>query len=266
MPHGLPLSQPRSRGQVTEFLPVETRLRVEIQPQPDDTTCGPTCLDAIYRYYGDPLPLEQVIAEVPNFEEGGTLAVWLGSHALRRGYTAKLFTYNLQMFDPTWFAHDAPDLAERLATQADAKDSAKLQLATQGYLEFLELGGEVRFQDLTKALIRKYLDRSIPILTGLSSTYLYSSSREIGEQNVLDDIRGEPAGHFVVLCGYERDSRQVLVADPYSSNPHSDLHLYQINIDRVICAILLGIVTYDANLLIIEPTRHGSHAHVDRRQ
>ena len=32
-----------------------------------------------------------------------TLAVLLGCHALRRGYEATIYTFNLQVFDPTWF-------------------------------------------------------------------------------------------------------------------------------------------------------------------
>ena len=35
---------------------------------------------------------------------------------------------------------------------------------------FLDLGGEVRCQDLTRNIIRRYLNRAIPILTGLSAT------------------------------------------------------------------------------------------------
>jgi len=42
---------------------METKLRVEILPQPDDFTCGPTCLHALYRYFGENLRLEQVIGE-----------------------------------------------------------------------------------------------------------------------------------------------------------------------------------------------------------
>lgn len=245
---------------------METRLRVDILPQPDDFTCGPTCLDSIYRYYGDELPLEQVISEVRNLEEGGTLAVLLACHALKRGYTAKIFTYNLQMFDPTWFQPGGPDLSERLRAQAAYKRSRKLKFATEAYLEFLELGGQVRYEDLTTGLIRKYLKRSVPILTGLSATYLHATAREYGPNSDPDDVRGEPAGHFVVLCGYEAESREVLVADPLSSNPLAPAsHEYSVHIERVICAILLGIVTYDANLLIIEPRKHGRHAHADRR-
>lgn len=61
-------------------------LHLEILPQPDDTTCGPTCLHAVYSYFGDALDLSTVIGEVQTLEEGGTLAVLLGLHALRRGY------------------------------------------------------------------------------------------------------------------------------------------------------------------------------------
>ncbi len=249
---------------------METKLGVEILPQPDDFTCGPTCLHALYRYFGDDLPLEQVIAEVPVLENGGTLDVLLANHALTRGYSARIFTYNVQMFDPTWFSREGVDLAERLRLQLEHKDSERLRIATEAYLLFLRRGGELRFEELTTALVRKYLSRSIPILTGLSATYLYGNSREYGPDGKPDDIRGKPAGHFVVLCGYDKETREVLVADPLRKNPLFQTAQYMISIDRVICAILLGILTYDANLLIIEP-RHkpkpqGTRADSHRRQ
>jgi hypothetical protein len=248
---------------------METRLHLDMLPQPDGTTCGPTCLHAVYRYYGDDIPLEQVIAEVPSLEGGGTLAALLACHALRRGYNATIYTYNLQMFDPTWFAPGGPDLRERLEAQMQSKDVQKLHTATHAYLEFLDRGGQVRFEDLTTGLVRKYLNKSIPILTGLSATYLYRSPRESGPHSECDDVCGEPSGHFVVLCGYDREERNVLVADPLLPNPVSESQQYVVNIDRLICAILLGILTYDANLLIIEPRKErqgGKHADSHRRQ
>ena len=82
---------------------MDHRLQLEILPQPNDTTCGPTCLHAVYRYLGEELPLHQVIAETQALQEGGTLAVMLGCHALRRGFDVAIDTFNLQVFDPTWF-------------------------------------------------------------------------------------------------------------------------------------------------------------------
>lgn len=237
------------------------RLQLQILPQPDLTTCGPTCLHAVYQYYGDDITLPQVIAEIPQLDEGGTLAVVLGCHALRRGYAATIYTFNLQVFDPTWFAKQASSLRNKLRLQMEARTSAKLRVATRSYLEFLDGGGTVRMHDLTSDLIRRYLNRSVPILTGLSATYLYQEPREIGLQCEYDDIRGEPSGHFVVLSGYDRQRREVIVADPLSPNPVADVHQhYHVGIDRVKCAILLGIMTYDANLLIIQPKREGKDA------
>ena len=221
-------------------------------PQPDDTTCGPTCLHAVYRYHGTEVPLAEVIQAVPRLETGGTLGVLLGCDALRRGYAVSLFTYNLQVFDPTWFGPRPVDLVAKLRAQAKVKTSQKLRLACEAYVEFLQLGGRVRFEVLSGSLIRRYLNRDLPILTGLSSTYLYGTMREYGPEDDEDDVRGTPAGHFVVLSGYDRKARMVQIADPLESNPHSPTRRYAINIDRVLNAILLGVLTYDANLLVLE--------------
>lgn len=238
----------------------EHRLRLDILPQPDDSTCGPTCLHAVYDFYGDRLPLGDLISEVGQLENGGTLAVCLGCHALKRGYRARIYTYNLQVFDPTWFVQPGVDVRSKLLAQRDAKDSTRLHTATDAYVEFLDLGGELRMEVLTVGLIRKWLKRRVPVLTGLSSTFLYGEARETplvspqpGRTSAPDDVRGYPCGHFVVLCGYDAERRTVLVADPLDSNPIAGDRQYAVDIDRVFAAIMLGIVTFDANLLLIQP-------------
>src|SRR3990172_12672308 len=114
---------------------MKSGLELEILPQPDDSTCGPTCLHAVYLYFGDRIPLQQVVDEVEPLVTGGTLAVNLACHALHRGYAATVYTYNLRVFDPTWFARPNVDLAERLRAQAAAKQDEELRAATDGYLE-----------------------------------------------------------------------------------------------------------------------------------
>ena len=93
------------------------------------------------------------------------------------------------------------------------------------------------------------------MITGLSATYLYRAVRDIPETNADDDVRGEPVGHFVVLTGYRRDAREILIADPLEANPLVRSRYYAVQVQRLIGAILLGVMTYDANLLIIEPKR-----------
>lgn len=120
------------------------RLPVKILPQMDETTCGPTCLHAIYNYWGKSEALENVIARTRKLESGsGTLAVFLACDALRNGFQATIYTYNLMVFDPTWFVAGV-DIAERLRQQREVKMDPKLRHATEGYLEFLSLGGRLR--------------------------------------------------------------------------------------------------------------------------
>jgi hypothetical protein len=124
-------------------------------------------------------------------------------------------------------------------------------------------------EDENRGLIRKYLKRSIPILTGLSATWLYRASREFGPKCDPDDIRGLPVGHFVVLTGYHAETREVLIADPLMPNPLAPGHHYLVDIERVLASILLGVLTYDATLLIIEPRRERKgrrRVDPDRRQ
>jgi hypothetical protein len=229
-------------------------LTLDILPQPDDTTCGPTCLHAVYGFYGDTLDLHRVISEVTPLASGGTLGVFLGIHALRRGYAATLHTYNLEIFDPTWFESDDVDLAGLLAEQVKVKSGTRLLEATPAYLDFLALGGRIRFEELSPGLIRRRLSNGRPILTGLSATYLYGCARELDEDGRLryDSVRGEPTGHFVVVHGYDAETDSVLLADPLFENAFGS-HNYRVDVLRLMGAILLGVLTYDGNLLVLEP-------------
>jgi hypothetical protein len=187
---------------------------------------------------------------------GGTLAVMLGHHALERGYHARLFTFNLTVFDPTWFKPEpVKDLADRLMrqTEAKAKSDPKLGIATQAYLRFLELGGEIRFDDLSSRLLTAQLRHGRPVLVGLSSTYLYRSAREFGPNDDPDDINGLPTGHFVVVCGYDPSRRVARVADPLHDDTGVRGQIYEVPMGRLVASIMLGVLTYDANLLIVWP-------------
>jgi hypothetical protein len=236
---------------------VPAELKLEILAQPNDETCGPTCLHAVYRYLGDAVPLDQVIEEVRRLGTGGTLAAYLGLHALERGHHATIYTYNLGLFDPTWFLEPEADLGDRLRAQARSKTAPELQAATRAYLDFLAAGGVVRHEELRPDLIRRYLARGLPMMSGLSATYLYGAARERydGEEAVEDSVLGLPTGHFVVLHGYEPDSDSVLVADPYHENPLLAGPNYRVGIMRLLGAIMLGVLTYDGNLLVIDPER-----------
>lgn len=246
---------------------MKTEIKLDIQAQPDDETCGATCLHALYRFYGvGDASLERLIKEIGRLASGGTLAEILAVNALRRGFDATIYTYHLQMFDPTWFAddgevHDGENVILRLKAQLKHKKSHKrLARATRAFEQFIQLGGKLKLEDLTPRLLTRYLAEGVPIITGLSSTFLYRTAREVSPSNVSDDVRGEPQGHFVMLVGYDSERREVLIADPLDQNPPFYTSKYRLDIDRLVNAILLGVFTHDANLLIITPRPAGAPA------
>jgi hypothetical protein len=233
---------------------MKKRIQLDIMRQPDDVSCGATCLHSIYRYHNDKVELDDVIRDVEQLEEGGTLGVFLGIHALKRGYRVTLYSYNLQVFDPTWRGLGREELIDRLQQQSAVKHQRKLKVASRAYIEFMQMGGLIRFAELSPKLLRRHLNGNVPMLAGLSSTYLYQTAREYGPRGDYDDVRGVPGGHFVVLCGYDSSNRDILVADPYQPNLAKERY-YEVGVNRLICSILLGVLTYDSNLLVVAPPR-----------
>ena len=252
-----PIAEDRSlgAGRVAHHLDVERIL------QPDDVSCGPTCLRKVYGFYGDPASLEDVLGALERNEDGGTLAVFLGIAALKRGYGARIYSYDLRIFDPTWFGLPPSGLTEKIFARFPYLSDEKRLRAAGAYIRFLEMGGDLAFDELTTTLLKSIIDRGHPVLAGLSATYLYRFARERwddpAKKHVDDDIRGEPTGHFVVISGYDHWGRRVTVIDPSEHVPVSDSGRVEVDADRLINAILLGDMTYDAVLLEVWP---GSHA------
>lgn len=234
------------------------KLKIPLQRQPDDVTCGPTCLESIYSFYHDGISLESVISEIAMLEGGGTFASKLGTHALKRGYNADIWSFNVHIFDPTWFHLSSPELIAKLKLQKKAKKNKKLRLASDGYLDFLHQGGKIHFEDLTVNLLVQLLQDGCPVIAGLSSTFLYRSEREDPLTNENDDVAGRPAGHFVLITGIDLEARTALITDPYFPNNISQIQTYTVPLPRLICAILLGVMTYDANLLVIKKKESAS--------
>jgi hypothetical protein len=232
---------------------MDVELPVLIERQPDYTTCGPTALHAVYRYYGDPIDLATVIKETPKLPTGGTLAVHLAVHALSRGYEAAMWVCNVRHMDPTWFQQPT-DVLAKLKARAEAKGLSKdprYGPALEAAEQYVTLGGRLVWGDLTPELIGKTLGDGLPILTGTNGTYLYQCARET--EAGADDVRGEAFGHFIVLAGYRAGDDSVAIADPLLDNPAHGTKYYRANVYRLLGAIFLGVGSDDGNLLVLRP-------------
>jgi hypothetical protein len=228
-------------------------LGVEIERQPDYTTCGPTSLHAIYHYWQDPIDLKTVIKETPKLPTGGTLGIHLSLHALRRGYEVDTWLCNTRHFDPTWFQKPT-DLKAKIQARAEAKGMRKdprYGPAVQAVEEYLDRKGGVYWGDLSPEMLGHILGQGTPLLTGTNGTYLYQCERET--EKGPDDVRGDSFGHFIVLGGYRSADQSVPIADPLLDNPAYGTKYYRVSVHRLIGAIFLGVGSDDGNLLRIRP-------------
>lgn len=228
---------------------------IDVGQQPDDVTCGPTCLQAVYAFHGTQLPVDEVIRSVRSLDHGGTLGVLLGVDALERGFSATLFTYNLDVFDPSWFTGRERDLRAELRRQLEVREGKRQRATIEAYLDFAERGGEIRHRELTPELIAHLIQTGHPPITGLSATYLYGCQREVfdGRKSRYDDELGEPVGHFVVVSGVDPTTGDFRISDPSQDNPLHGSGTYWVSRHRLIGAIFMGVTTYDGNMLIIRP-------------
>ena len=246
--------RPDERG---EDSAIARELSVQRFLQPDDTTCGPTCLRKVYDFYGVDVELEEVVDAIERNEDGGTLAVFLGMAAMRRGLRARIYTYDVQIFDPTWTELSPDAMIAKIRARSPYLTDPKRRGAAVAYVRFLEKGGELAFDELTPGLLKSIIDRGHPVLAGLSATYLYGFARErwdeVNGRLVDDDVAGEPTGHFIVVSGYEQWGQRLTVLDPSEHVPASDDGRLFVSAERLINSILLGDVTYDAVLLELWP-------------
>jgi hypothetical protein len=227
-----------------------------ILTQPDDITCGPTCLQSIYNYYGDNLSLQETIQQTESLTTGGTLAVLLGCHALTRGYQVRLHSFNTDILDPSWFKLKNISLIDKLNEQAQTTDDKKIRYISEAYNQFISLGGNIIFNDLSFQVIQTYLNQGHPLLSGVNATYFYQTMREYTNDDLRSkhhEFLGEASGHFIVL--YRSNNENDLhIADPYTPHPLSTTHHYTTSYNHWLHAFLLGTGTSDAELLVIIPS------------
>ena len=225
---------------------------IHVDPQPTVTSCGPTCLEALYSYYGVDNIRGKLIDQIQYTEDGGTLGVILGTDALERNFQVTIHTHNLMVFDPTWFDIKQEQLALKLRLQSQTSKSAKTRQASNYYAQFIEKSGQILFRSLNAEFLYQLLKDNGPVICGLSSTYLYQCQRETNDTMIYDDINGYAQGHFVVLCGITGDRSHVFVTDPFDSNPTFGGQKYWVDIQHFINSVLVGVITYDANFILIK--------------
>lgn len=217
-------------------------------------TCGPSALQQILAYYGVKKSLNEILKNFKMYEYG-TWDFDLLSYVLRLGFKAEITTYNLDIFDPTWFKLSRKKLIKKLKSRLKyAKPFHKQGI--RSCIRFLELGGRIRFKIITEKIIKDYLRKKIPVIACFCFTALwkckraYSKKTKKGYKSISNDIRGVPEGHFIVISGYAKD--KFFVTDPSYNIPVSKTGKYSVPIKDLIAYILMK--DY-GNICVIKPKK-----------
>ena len=199
------------------FLPIQ-----RIKQPPNE--CEPTCLKQILDYFKIDSHLDDLIKRI-----SGDKFKWhnwdynTGRVAIEHGLDVTIYTRSAGIFDPTWFELSAEDLLSKLKEEAEYfKTETYVGLPSfkediKAAIRFLESGGRINFTPISEKLIKEQLDQHKPLIAGVSYTLLVNAPRERyftkEKRWKPDDIKGQPYGHVVVICGYKDDSYQI--ADPW---------------------------------------------------
>jgi peptidase C39-like protein len=225
----------------------EYDLPIRSEIQPDDTSCGISCLKMLLAFHGISLSFDEMREIIPPLPDIGLYDSHVGKAALDLGFSVTIYSYNYTIFHPLWNHLTRKDLIRHLSTKNKSSMTPLQEFATKSYIEFMEAGGEVLFYPLSKELLLAFFEKGLPVMVALDMCFLYDSM-------VYYENTTEPrATHFVVLHGYNPENNTFRISDPWHSIPlPNNMGQFSLDADRVINAIFLGQNRNDAAVVVIQ--------------
>ena len=222
-------------------------LKFERYAQPDNITCGPTSFRMVLNYYGHPISHEETMKHFTIFPGIGVLDPHIAMAAMDLGFKVKTISFNYRVIHPSWTKLPREKLLEKLRAYLPRITNYKDSVSAAGYIRYLERGGTIEFQPMSRKLIVRYLQKGIPVIAALDMEYLYAGTVNWSE------FKPEHATHFVVIYGYDADRDAFQIADPwYEITIPNEKGMYSVSADRLMTAVLLGFQVNDGDLIIIE--------------
>lgn len=159
-------------------------LNFSLNSKPYYQNCGLKCLDALFQYYRIDKTPKDLIKKDTN------KPLWisdLGSLVLGAGLPVTLFTYSQKIFRPEWFNFSKQKIFAKLRKR---EKNLLIDRARRSILDFLKLGGKLKFEVLNAERLKYYIKNKKPVLLAASSSIIHH--------------RFMLSGHFVVLIGYDK--------------------------------------------------------------
>ena len=201
-----------------------------------DSTCGPSCLVAIYESLGEKVDKQTILNELNISDSDYTYLPQIARHMLKRNLEIKLISPNSYVFSPEWAQLSREQVITELRDWIVLNAKNEWLLTAIHSLFFLEEGGTVEITDLTTELLDSHLDAGWSLLCLVEPSWLWGK-RKIAKKAEYDSVRGNADGHFIVV--YDRTETEYIISDPYPTSLPGKEHTYQVDKARLITATYL---------------------------
>jgi len=215
-----------------------------IQQTEDDKTCGPTCMAMIYRFYGKEISRKQILKDLKIEKDETTYTFQLARHFQNSDLKVKGIVSHPDITDFSWRDLSHKELIEKIKEWIPFNIKHRWARSALYYLYFLQEGGTIKITSLNNKIIEKALQNNSLILAPLDESWLWGK-RKISGQAKFDDLKGKTTGHFVIICGMDKDKFKII--DPYPTKKEGKEREYWVDKDQVLASILM----WSAELLVI---------------
>ncbi|EKD49506.1 MAG: hypothetical protein ACD_63C00118G0002 [uncultured bacterium] len=216
---------------------IKLNLEIPQYSQEKAYCCVPACLQQIFAFYHKKIEQAEILENLSMPKHGMSIPQ-AGIFTLKTGFKPLIITNNIYIFDPSWFRLTVKELLKRLIERRKYVDRYN-QSVIDDFLQYFKEKGRIQFDTLSTELLVKYLEKNIPIIAELASTFLYKMRKSSTPGSFDDANRGEIEGHGVVIAGYINHTFKIIDPD-VKNNPYSKDGIYWISEQDLLASIFIS--------------------------
>lgn len=205
--------------------------------QPDDSNCGPSTLEMVYRFKGIDRDVPQILKDF-HFGPKGELTYppQLARDLQRNGVKTNLLISSPSVVSPAWSEWNNDQLIDALKDWVTLNPEHEKHVLGLHTLFYLQEGGSIDIHSYAADDWKQMLDRKSLLIVGVDEVWLWGHRFKEFESEI-DDMKGKSDGHFVLVTGYTDNRFSVL--DPYPTGLKNRNGQYEVEQSQLINASLL---------------------------
>jgi ABC-type bacteriocin/lantibiotic exporter with double-glycine peptidase domain len=210
------------------------KLKVPLLKQKYKTGCGLAAMSMVYKYFGKKISQEEISKEIGGLTKWGSFMVEHAFMARKLGFKVICHSYNLEYFDPSDAKLSRKGFIKKTKALIKKEKRAYNKRELKSILKVLESDIEFKMKMPSLKIIKKFLDKKIPVVVAVNSAIL------------CEKKKNSKLGHYIVLTGYKNDK--------FYYNDPKDGKAKSISADKLIFALSNNVFDSSAYLIVIKPT------------